>query len=165
MEHTENASEVVVYTDGSCSQGQDSPLRGTGGWAALICMGGKEIRIAGHNPATTNTCMELTAAVRALTELLKFGRSIRIRLCSDCENLITGLNCYLTQWALQGWRNLRGQPLRNADLWKQLLGLKRRLNIEAVWVKAHASDLKNQAADELAGRARHGLRLCGNSAF
>src|SRR3712207_9446128 len=54
--------EVLVWTDGAC-RGNPGP----GGWAAIVV--GREpppVELSGHDPATTNNRMELTAALAGL---------------------------------------------------------------------------------------------------
>src|SRR4029079_8536807 len=54
--------EVLVWTDGAC---QRNP--GPGGWAALVCCeDGVTEEHSGGLPRTTNTIMEMTAALEGL---------------------------------------------------------------------------------------------------
>ena len=56
---------IKIYTDGSC-RGNPGP----GGWAAIIFIDNKKIKIKGKKINTTNNQMELTAPIKALKKYL-----------------------------------------------------------------------------------------------
>ena len=56
--------KVLIYTDGACS-GNPGP----GGWGAILKYGEVEKELSGGEELTTNNRMELTAAIKALSEL------------------------------------------------------------------------------------------------
>ena len=49
-------------------------------------------------------------------------------------------------------------PVPNTDLWKQLLPLLERHNVEFVWVKGHAGHSENELCDKLAVQERDSHR-------
>ena len=55
---------IKIYTDGSCL---GNP--GFGGWAAIIFLNDKKIKIKGKKRNTTNNQMELMAPIRALKKI------------------------------------------------------------------------------------------------
>ena len=55
---------VDIYTDGAC---RGNP--GKGGWGAILVCGTKMKEISGGERNTTNTRMELTGAIEALSML------------------------------------------------------------------------------------------------
>ena len=65
---------------------------------------------------------------------------------SDTLNLIDG-------WKKNGWRTAAKKPVKNADLWQDLLDAVERHQIDWVWVKGHAGDADNERADQLASNA------------
>ncbi len=133
---------VVIHTDGACS-GNPGP----GGWGVLLRSGEHEKRLSGGEPATTNNRMEMLAAIRAL-EALK--RSCRVELHTDSTYLRDGITKWIHGWKRNGWRTAAKKPVKNADLWQRLDTLAAGHEIDWRWVKGHAGDPGNEAADELA---------------
>ena len=137
---------VEIWTDGGCK-----PNPGPGGWAAILRYKGVEREISGHDPATTNNRMELTAAAEALESL---KRPCRVVVNTDSEYLRNGITRWQTGWVRKGWKNAKGDPVANMDLWRRLLELVKVHQIEWRWVRGHDGDVMNERADVLATKAR-----------
>jgi len=138
--------EVTIYTDGACS-GNPGP----GGWGAVLIYRDIRKEISGAEASTTNNRMELTAAVEALSRLKE---PCRVKLHSDSAYLVNGLQQgWLDRWVRTGWRNSRGQPVENRDLWERLHALLNIHEVEFVKVKGHADDELNNYCDRLAREA------------
>ena len=133
---------VEIYTDGAC-RGNPGP----GGWAALLRMGDKEREVAGGEPLTTNNRMELTAAIRGL-EALK--RPCRVALHTDSQYVRDGITKWIHGWQRNGWRTSDKKPVKNAELWQQLLGAVAPHRVEWHWVKGHSGHPENDRVDALA---------------
>lgn len=135
--------EVTIYTDGACS-GNPGP----GGWAAILLYKGQRKELWGSSAHTTNQRMELTAAVEALRALKE---PCRVTLYSDSAYLV---NCFrqrwYERWQQNGWKNSKGEPVENRDLWEALLALTRQHDVTFVKVKGHADDPLNNRCDALA---------------
>ena len=135
--------EVTIYTDGACS-GNPGP----GGWGAVLCYKGTEKELSGGEAMTTNTRMELTAAVSALKALKE---PCRVYLYSDSKYLVDSLmKGWVIAWEKRGWVKADKKPALNADLWQELLRLDKVHEITYHWVKGHADDDYNNRCDELA---------------
>ena len=143
-------NEVTIYTDGACS-GNPGP----GGWGALLQFGEHERELKGGERNTTNNRMELTAAVAAL-ETLK--RTCKIHLHTDSTYLRDGMTSWIHNWKRNGWRTTAKKPVKNVDLWLRLDEAIQSHDIEWHWIKGHAGDPGNEAADAL---ARQGLDAYG----
>ena len=143
-------NEVTIYTDGACS-GNPGP----GGWGALLQFGEHERELKGGEGNTTNNRMELTAAVAAL-ETLK--RTCKIHLHTDSTYLRDGMTSWIHNWKRNGWRTTAKKPVKNVDLWLRLDEAIQSHDIEWHWIKGHAGDPGNEAADAL---ARQGLDAYG----
>ncbi|NLJ70468.1 MAG: ribonuclease HI [Clostridiaceae bacterium] len=136
-------SQVDIYTDGACS-GNPGP----GGWAAILKVGSIEKEISGFEPDTTNNRMELTAAIKGLSEL---NRPCKVNLYSDSAYLVKAFNeQWIANWQKNGWRNAAKQPVSNSDLWQELLELAEQHDIKWIWVKGHAENPYNNRCDQLA---------------
>jgi len=141
---------VTIYTDGACS-GNPGP----GGWGALLQFGEHERELKGGERNTTNNRMELTAAIAAL-ETLK--RTCKIHLHTDSTYLRDGITSWIHNWKHNGWRTTAKKPVKNVDLWQRLDEAIQSHDIEWHWIKGHAGDPGNEAADAL---ARQGLDAYG----
>ncbi len=141
---------VTIYTDGACS---GNP--GSGGWGALMQFGAHERELKGGEPQTTNNRMELFAAIAAL-EALK--RPCTVNLHTDSTYLRDGITKWIINWKRNGWKTTAKKPVKNVDLWQRLEAAIQRHEIAWHWVKGHAGDEGNEAADAL---ARQGLDAYG----
>ena len=133
---------VTIYTDGACS-GNPGP----GGWGALMQFGANERELKGGEPQTTNNRMELFAAIAAL-EALK--RPCTVNLHTDSTYLRDGITKWIINWKRNGWKTAAKKPVKNVDLWQRLEAAIQRHEIAWRWVKGHAGDPGNEAADALA---------------
>jgi len=135
---------VDIYTDGAC-KGNPGP----GGWGALLVYDGREKELFGGERETTNNRMELTAVIRALETLT---RPCRVRLHTDSKYVQQGISEWIHGWKRNGWRTSNKQPVKNADLWRQLDEQATKHAVEWLWVKGHAGHPENERADALANR-------------
>ena len=136
---------VTIFTDGAC-KGNPGP----GGWGAVIRMGANEKDISGGERDSTNNRMELMAAIRALQALTK---PCRVTLTTDSNYVKDGITKWIHGWLRNGWRTASRQPVKNADLWQELLEAVKPHRIEWCWVKGHAGHVDNERADRLASAA------------
>lgn len=135
-------TEVEIFTDGAC-KGNPGP----GGWGAVIRSGAHEKELSGGEAVTTNNRMELLAAIRALQALT---RPCSVALTTDSVYLRDGITKWIHGWRKNGWRTADRKPVKNADLWQELLEAVRPHRIEWHWVKGHAGHAENDRADRLA---------------
>ncbi len=149
------AEVAVVYTDGACIRNP-----GKGGWAWALS---EERYDSGFEAQTTNQRMEVTAAIRAIGSI-----DGSILIVSDSTYLV---NCFRQHWwrgwRARGWRNSRGEPVANQDLWRPLVEEvveRRRGRIEFEWVKGHSSDQMNAFVDRLANEAARQQRPASSGA-
>jgi ribonuclease HI len=133
---------VEIFTDGAC-KGNPGP----GGWGALLRVGRREKEISGGEPNTTNNRMELTAAIRALEALIE---PCNVILHSDSKYVLDGITRWVHGWQKNGWKNASKQPVRNADLWHELIAAAKPHKVEWVWVKGHNGHVENERVDALA---------------
>lgn len=141
---------VEIATDGAC-KGNPGP----GGWGAVLRTGGREKELSGGEPMTTNNRMELMAAIRAIEAL---NRPCRVTLSTDSVYVKDGITKWVHGWLKNGWRTAARQPVKNAELWQELLEAVRPHRIEWKWVKGHAGDADNERADRLACAAAEAAR-------
>jgi ribonuclease HI len=141
---------VEIFTDGAC-RGNPGP----GGWAALLRTGDKERELSGGDKPTTNNRMELTAAIRALEALKK---PCRVHLHTDSQYVRDGITKWIHGWQRNGWRTADKKPVKNADLWQELLDAAAPHRVEWHWVKGHSGHPENDRVDALACAEADALR-------
>jgi len=138
------ATEYRVYTDGACQNNQ-APGGQKGGWGCVFVDGPS---YSGYDPKTTNNRMELTAAIEALKHT---EPGATVYLHSDSAYVLNAfLQNWFQGWERRGWKNSKGQPVENQDLWRELLALATARKVEWIKVKGHSGDRYNDKADELA---------------
>jgi ribonuclease HI len=137
--------KVDVFTDGAC-KGNPGP----GGWGALLRMGEHEKEMSGGEPDTTNNRMEMTAAIKALNALTE---ACDVTLHTDSKYVIDGITKWVHGWKKKGWINASKQPVRNADLWHDLIEAAGRHKVQWEWVRGHSGHVENERVDKLASDA------------
>jgi ribonuclease HI len=135
-------TRVEIFTDGAC-KGNPGP----GGWGVVIRSGSREKELSGGEPDTTNNRMELLAAIRGL-EALK--RPCEVTLYTDSIYVRDGISKWILSWQKNGWRTADRKPVKNAELWQELLAAAAPHRIDWRWVKGHAGHPENERADRLA---------------
>lgn len=134
---------IEIYTDGACS-GNPGP----GGWGAVLVYNGKEKELSGSEKNTTNNRMELTAVIMALNAL---NQPCEVKLTTDSKYVCDAVNKgWVYSWRKNGWKKSDKKPALNVDLWKELLSLLEKHEVELIWVKGHNGHKYNEICDALA---------------
>ena len=139
---------VDMWTDGAC-RGNPGP----GGWGVLIRLASetgtraREKELSGGEPLTTNNRMELLAAIRGLEALTK---PCRVRLYTDSNYVRDGITRWIHKWRQNGWRTSDRKPVKNAELWQELVAASEPHRVEWHWVKGHSGHPENDRVDALA---------------
>ena len=150
----ENA--INIYTDGSSFSKPRSG--GIGIRVVIINSSGLEeyedFPLPGYAGATNNQ-MELTACIEGLKIAMHrndFDSFYHVAIYSDSQYVVDNQQRAFFIWPRNKWRNYQGKPIENATLWKELLSTikKCRKRVDFYWVKGHAEDQHNKAADKLA---------------
>ncbi len=135
---TPAGDSTVIYTDGAC-KGNPGP----GGWAWAVVEGGWA---SGYEPDTTNQRMEITAAFEAVK-----SNDGPVHVISDSTYVV---NCFRDEWwkgwQKRRWKNSKGAPVANRDLWEPFIELALQRGTTFDWVKGHSGDLMNDIVDRLA---------------
>lgn len=139
----EAIKRVTIYTDGACS-GNPGP----GGWGAVLLYGAHRREISGFEASTTNNRMEMMAAIQALRLLRE---PCEVELYSDSSYLVDAFNKkWIQNWSARGWVKTDKKPVKNQDLWEELVALSSTHKVRFVYVKGHADNPENNRCDQLA---------------
>ncbi len=149
---------VQIYTDGACS-GNPGP----GGYGAILKYGKMVRELSGGYRLTTNNRMELMGIVKSLAELKK---PCRVDLYSDSRYVVDAFRLgWVNSWLKNGWVKGDRSPVKNADLWKKIIELSKRHEINWIWVRGHSDNEFNSRCDRLAVEASRGDRLAVDSGY
>ena len=134
---------VSIFTDGACS-GNPGP----GGWAALLIFKDKKKLISGGYRHTTNNRMEILAVIEGLKALKK---PCLVEIYSDSRLLTDAFNKkWIDSWCEHNWKKgpKKKDPVKNKDLWIDLLSLTKIHRVTFKWVKAHSGIEDNETVDK-----------------
>lgn len=135
--------KVILYTDGACS---NNP--GIGGWGCILEYNGKKKELSGSEELTTNNRMELMAVIMGLRAIKE---PCNVEIYSDSAYTVNAFKeKWLESWQLNNWRNSQNKPVKNADLWQELLDFCDTHTISWHKVKGHADNEYNNRCDFLA---------------
>lgn len=137
---------VVIHSDGGCS-----PNPGEGGWAAILKFDQMEKQLYGYEAQSTNSRMELTAAIKALEAL---NQPCEVEFWSDSQYVINGMSQWVQGWIDRNWRTAQKKAVENRDLWERLLNASRRHQIVWNWNRGHSGNPLNERVDSLVWKAR-----------
>jgi len=148
----------TVYTDGACW-----PNPGAGGWCALIFKNGQALmQLTGCDADTTNNRCEIMAVIEALSALpLKSF----VTVYSDSQYVVNGANKWVERWERKSWTIYTKDPVKNVDLWRQIVDLKKERDCRFIWVRGHDGDYWNEECDKIASRCARLQRTFNRSLF
>ncbi len=114
----------------------------------MLLYGAYRREISGFEASTTNNRMEMMAAIQALRLLRE---SCEVELYSDSSYLVDAFNKkWIQNWMARGWVKTDKQPVKNQDLWEELVALTSKHKVRFVYVKGHADNPENNRCDQLA---------------
>jgi ribonuclease HI len=137
---------VTIYTDGS-SLGNPGP----GGWGAILIWGDTRKELSRGYIETTNNRMEIRGVLHALEHL---KRPCTVHVHTDSRYVCDAISKkWIVSWIKNGWLTSGKKPVKNRDLWEQLLPLLQKHSVVFHWVKSHDGQAENERCDELAKNA------------
>ena len=66
------------------------------------------------------------------------------------QYVLDGITKWVAGWQKRGWINASKKPVRNADLWHDLIEVSAKHEISWQWVKGHNGHPENERVDRLA---------------
>lgn len=145
---------VFVYADESCLGNQYKDRARPGGAAGLMEFWHpqkgwirRDFYLA--EPDTTNNRMAIRSATVPLQSLKQASRVV---FTSDSRYLVDGMTSWVHGWAARGWVR-KGGEIENLELWKALMPVAARHEVQWRWVKGHNGHPQNEYANYLATRS------------
>lgn len=137
-----------IWTDGSTLKNP-----GPGGYAWLAKGHNKTFQGVGTEAKSTSNRAEMLAAIDAL-ETIHFviAGDIQVRIFSDSEYLVKGINTRVVKWIRNGWETPSGE-VKNQDLWERLIAVTKTITVTFIWIKGHSGIPENEYVDKLAYKA------------
>ena len=106
---------------------------------------------------TTNNRMELLAVIVSLGSLT---RDCDCDVWTDSKYVQQAITKgWLKNWLKNGWKTAAKKPVKNQDLWRQLIPLIEKHDVKFNWVKGHSGHMLNERCDILARTAAEGSDL------
>lgn len=146
---------ISVYTDGSARGNGTKDCYG--GWGYVIVDEDQIVNYfnSGNEHNTTNNKMELTAILKACEQTAPAAANgDKIIIYTDSAYIA---NCYKQKWyrnwECNGWKTSKKTPVKNSDLWKQLIPYFESPRYMIEKVHGHADNEFNNMADMLATSA------------
>lgn len=141
-----SAGPIVMHTDGSCL-GNPGPM----GWAYHIQWpDGSTTEKADALGNGTNNKAELLAAIDGL-KATPTGSLVMI--LTDSDYVRNGATLWSIKWIKNNWRNAQKKPVKNKELWIELLALMETREVTIEHVVGHSGDPMNDHVDALARTA------------
>lgn len=161
---------LKIYIDGSCLKNPGGP----GGFAARLEFPfdwdrPDELLVARGYFQTTNNRMELRACLFAHEWILERRDALdvqHVQIVTDSKYVNENYNRAMT-WASSKWCNARGRTMLNADLWKDLIRVRRKIGgrprVEIIQIPRRSSQIAKDVDDDskAAAKAPH----CMDSGF
>ncbi|WP_421751401.1 ribonuclease HI [Croceimicrobium sp.] len=145
---------IHLYTDGA-AKGNPGP----GGYGIVLEAGPHRKELSGGFRRTTNNRMELLAVIVGLEALKKPGQQVRV--VSDSKYVVDAINKgWLRSWIQKGFKGKK-----NIDLWKRLIPMLQKHQVQFQWVKGHNDHPQNERCDRLAVAASEGPGLAIDQGF
>lgn len=150
--------KVSIYTDGACS---GNP--GKGGYGVILSYNGNTKELSAGYECTTNNRMELMAVIAGLSALKE---PCEVDLYSDSKYFIDSVEKdWIGSWQKNGWKNSKKEPVKNRELFEEIIRLLSVHKVSLHWVKGHNGHEQNERCDALAVSAAKGDNLLADSEY
>lgn len=132
---------IEIYTDGSCKGSK------VGAYGFVVASSeGDPLVIVKTEVNTTNQQMEMRAVLEACKYFHEHDDNIIIYTDSAYVH-----NCYVQEWwrnwQRNGWKNAKKEPVKNKEIWEELIPFFQQHNIILVKVAGHQGNHWNEVID------------------
>ncbi|KAK9896206.1 ribonuclease H-like protein [Cystobasidium minutum MCA 4210] len=162
---------IEMWCDGACrNNGGYNPNKPIFAGAGVYYPRGKPVLRRQYRPlphaakrgnkTATNNRAEIEAVILALETALQVKEAlvndpwVSVRINTDSEYVRDAMMSWSSEWQENGWRNAKGGPVANQDLFRKALRLERQiLDFKAHIAYIHVYREDNEEANELANKA------------
>lgn len=138
---------IEAWIDGAYSSKDDR-----GGWASVIIYPDYEVELSGAEVSTTSQRMEMMSLIHTMMHVPK---DTPLTVVTDSAYVMNGcVDRWFDGWRKNGWKNSKGEPVKNQTLWAMIAGHLHNREIYFTKVKGHSNIALNERADRLAVGAR-----------
>ena len=148
---SKKVKELLIYSDGGViNNGKKDKTKSVyGSYCSLIVLPKKKTIQKIFNKVegdVTNNIMELKGAIVAMNYIVsKIATkhpeySLHVTVISDSQYLIKGCSEWMYNWKKNGWKDSSKKPIKNKELWLQLIKLIKNevdVTFEFKWVRGH----------------------------
>ena len=146
---------IHLYSDGGCRGNGKIDAIGGYGYILLDFENKKKKEGKAAYKGTTNNIMELKGVIEGLKQL---KTKCNVKIFTDSQYVVNGFNKgWIDSWQKNDWKTSAKKPVKNKELWMELLELTKKHNCEFNWVKGHNDNLWNEHCDRLANIAMNEL--------
>lgn len=146
---------IHLYSDGGCRGNGKIDAIGGYGYILLDFENKKKKEAKAAYKGTTNNIMELKGVIEGLKQL---KTKCNVKIFTDSQYVVNGFNKgWIDSWQKNDWKTSAKKPVKNKELWMELLELTKKHNCEFNWVKGHNDNLWNEHCDRLANIAMNEL--------
>ena len=150
--------KLKIYTDGACS---GNP--GKGGYGVILVFNKYRKELSGGYRLTTNNRMEIISIIIGLEALTKL---CNVTIYSDSRYVVDTMNKgWASKWQSNNSKRNKQEIAKNSHLWKRLLDLCTKHNVQFIWVKGHSGHPENERCDQLAVLASKRMELFIDKVF
>lgn len=143
--------QIKIYTDGACSGNGKNSAVGGWGWVGVLEDGSYESN-SGAEFGSTNQRMEILAIIEACKWASVIGEEFFS--CDIYTDSAYCHRCYEEKWyqlwERNGWQTSSRTPVKNAELWEQLIPYFNDIRFKFHKVRGHSGDKYNEIADKIA---------------
>ena len=98
----------------------------------------------------------------AIAGLEALKESCMVAITTDSQYVRDGITKWIKGWKKRGWKTVKGDMVKNADLWMRLDKAVGRHETNWQWVRGHSGHADNERVDALAkAAARAGKKVDG----
>ncbi len=137
---------MEIYIDGSYR-----PKTKVGAYGILIVKDKVKQVITGTALNVTNNVMEMTALIEALKLIKENGldQNNLIEIFCDSQYVVKGVEEWWDKWEANGFLTSTGEPVKNIELWRELIGLSKEVRGKLTWVKGHGVNTLHNEIDKI----------------
>ena len=151
-------NNLQIWADGGCRNNGKPDALGGWGWVAVSVEHDTEVawNYGSSKHLDTNNKNEIMSVTNALQSITNLKEGFEFEVCMDSALVV---NCFKDNWHVgwkkNGWKNSKKEPVKNKELWIDLLKEVERFGDRITFskTKGHSGIKWNERADELANKA------------